>query len=849
MPKTADIKSVLLIGAGPIIIGQACEFDYSGSQACQALKEEGIRVVLLNSNPATIMTDPQMADATYVEPITPEYATKIIKAEKVDAVLPTMGGQTALNCAFHLHQDGVLNECGVRLIGADFKAIKAAEDRDEFRHLMTSIGLETARAGQASTVDEAMAVAESLDIFPLIIRPSFTLGGTGGGIAYNREEFATICARGLHLSPTNNLLIEESLIGWKEFELEVVRDRNDNCIVVCGIENIDPLGVHTGDSVTVAPILTLTDKEYQNMRLAAFKVMRAIGVDTGGANVQFAVEPTTGQQLIIEMNPRVSRSSALASKATGFPIAKVSTKLALGYTLDELHNEITTGRTPASFEPTLDYVVTKIPRFNFDKFPGSTPELGTQMKSVGEAMAIGRTFTESLQKALCSLESGLVGLDPQVDSLEHALEALRIPQPDNLLFVADALRHGASIDNLNDLTGIDPWFIAQLKYLVVTEQELTDCAVDNIDAERMTALKRDGFSDQRLANLCGCKEINIRERREQLQVHANYRRVDSCAAEFATTTAYQYSTYGEKCESNPTTKKKCVILGSGPNRIGQGIEFDYCCIHASLALRENGWETIMVNCNPETVSTDYDVSDRLYFEPLTIEHVLEILRVEQPDGVIVQYGGQTPLAIAHELEKAGAPIIGTPVAAIDRAESREEFRTLLDKCGLLQPANAVVTSVSQGLAVGAQLGFPLVARPSYVLGGTAMAIIHNDADLKDYFRRSDKATVAAGILLDSFLDQAIELDVDAICDGEQVLVAGILEHIEKAGIHSGDSSCAFPPHSINEQLELELVRQTTNMALELGVVGLMNVQFAIQGDRINVLEINPSRVAYSTIHL
>ncbi len=840
MPRNPDIESVLLIGAGPIVIGQACEFDYSGSQACRALKEEGIRVVLLNSNPATIMTDPNMADATYIEPITPEYAAMIIESEKVGAVLPTMGGQTALNCAMRLHQDGVLERHGTRLIGANFKAIRAAEDRQAFRELMDEIGLESARGGHAGTLEEALAIAEELGSFPLIIRPSYTLGGKGGGIAFNREQFAEICARALAASPTNSMLIEESLLGWKEIELEVVRDRKDNCIIVCGIENVDPLGVHTGDSVTVAPVLTLTDREYQRMRDAAFKVLRAIGVDTGGANVQFAIDPKTGRQVVIEMNPRVSRSSALASKATGFPIAKVSTKLALGYTLDELSNEITAGKTPASFEPTLDYVVVKVPKFNFDKFPDASPVLGTQMKSVGEAMSLGRTFAEALQKALCSLESDLSGLDPRHRDLDSALAELREPRPDNLIAVADSLRHGAGVEDVCALTGIDPWFVGEIERLVGIEGGLQGRGVGEIGADELVALKREGFSDRRLASLLGSTEERVRERRAELGVHAAYHRVDSCAAEFPTETAYMYSTYGEVCECRPTKgRRKQMILGSGPNRIGQGIEFDYCCIHASLALRESGNETIMVNCNPETVSTDYDVSDRLYFEPLTVEHVLEVIRAESPDGVIVHYGGQTPLSIAHELEAAGAPIIGTSVAAIDRAESRDEFRKLLGKCGLLQPENEVVTSVEAGMETGRRLGYPLVARPSYVLGGKSMGIIHTDGELREYLDSQPAVVVRRGILLDRFLDKAIELDVDAVCDGKRVVIAGILEHIEKAGVHSGDSSCAFPPHSIDRKMARELTDQTVRMASELGVVGLMNVQFAIQEGTVYVLEINP----------
>ena len=839
MPRNPEIRNVLLIGAGPIVIGQACEFDYSGSQACRALKEEGVRVVLLNSNPATIMTDPSMADATYVEPITPEYAEKIIREEKVDSLLPTMGGQTALNCAMDLHKSGVLKKHKVKLIGADFKAIRAAEDREVFRKLIKSIDLDTARGGYASSLDEAVAIAKKLGTFPLIIRPSFTLGGTGGGIAYTRDEFISICGRGLSLSPTSQLLVEESLLGWKEYELEVVRDRNDNCIIVCGIENVDPLGVHTGDSITVAPILTLTDKEYHRMRDDAFAILRSVGVDTGGANVQFAVDPRTGRRIVIEMNPRVSRSSALASKATGFPIAKVATKLALGYTLDELKNEITGGLTPASFEPTLDYIVTKIPRFNFDKFPGVSNELGTQMRAVGEAMAIGRTFAESLQKALCSLENGLDGLESSYDCLDEVLGKLRVSTPEVLLQIADALRLGATVEQLHELTGVDPWFINEIAYLIEREKELANSKLAKISSDQMLSLKRDGFSDRRIAKLLGTSEKKVRALRYKQKIRASYRRVDSCAAEFPVRTAYQYSTYGEECESAPTKQSKYMILGSGPNRIGQGIEFDYCCIHASLALRDVGHESIMVNCNPETVSTDFDVSDRLYFEPLTAEHVLEILHTEKPDGVIVHFGGQTPLSIADELSEAGAPIIGTSVEAIHRAEDRDEFRRLLRLCNLQQPENAVAYSISGGMRLGKELDFPLVVRPSYVLGGHAMKIIYSAVDLKAYLSSCDKEMLKRGILLDRFLESAIEIDVDALCDGKQVVIAGVLEHFEKAGIHSGDSSCSLPPHHLPQKTINKLKQQTVKMAKELKVKGLMNVQFAVQGDEISVIEINP----------
>ena len=839
MPLRTDINSVLLIGAGPIVIGQACEFDYSGSQACRALREEGIRIVLLNSNPATIMTDPQMADATYIEPVTAEVAAWIIEQEKVDAILPTMGGQTALNCASRLHEQGVLAKYGTKLIGAEFSAIRAAEDREEFRLLMSKIGVATARSGKASNLEQAIELAETLGGFPLIIRPSFTLGGAGSGIAYNHEQFSEICSRGLYLSPIKNLLIEECLEGWKEYELEVVRDRNDNCIVVCGIENIDPLGIHTGDSITVAPILTLTDKEYQLMRDTAFEVIRAIGVDTGGANVQFAVDPQTGCQLVIEMNPRVSRSSALASKATGFPIAKISTKLALGYTLDELRNEITAGKTPASFEPTIDYVVVKIPRFDFDKFPLTSRKLGTQMKSIGEAMAIGRTFVEALQKAFSSLETGCYGLESQAATLEQALANLREQIPYSLLQVADACRFGADTTTIHEHSGIDAWFINEIAYLVKCEQSLFQQKHQDISANHWRQLKRDGFSDIYLSKLLKCTETQVRDSRCAHNVVAGYKRVDSCAAEFPTSTAYLYSTYGEHCEAEPSIRKKIMILGSGPNRIGQGIEFDYCCIHAALALRDQTYETIMVNCNPETVSTDYDISDRLYFEPLTLEHILNILHIEKPHGVIVHYGGQTPLALARELAAANAPLIGTSVTAIDRAENRDQFRSLLKQLKLQQPENAVGTSAKKCLALGKKLGFPLVARPSYVLGGRAMAIIHSEQDLENYIEHCAPETIKQGLLLDKFLDDAIEVDIDAVSDGKNTVVAGILEHIEKAGVHSGDSSCAMPPHSISEEVITKLVEQTKQMAMELGVIGLLNVQFAIQNNDVYVLEINP----------
>lgn len=839
MPANPDIKSVLLIGAGPIIIGQACEFDYSGTQACQSLRKEGVKVVLLNSNPATIMTDPDMADATYIAPITPAVVERILEKEKPDAILPTMGGQTALNCALKLHSSGALERNKTRLIGADIKSILAAEDRDEFRKLMQKIGLEVARSARAHSLAEANAALEEIGGLPAVVRPSFTLGGNGGGIAYNNEDFTNICLHGLALSPIGSLLIEESLYGWKEFELEVVRDCADNCIVVCGIENIDPLGVHTGDSATVAPIQTLTDKEYQRMRDASFKVLRAVGVDTGGANVQFAVNPRSGQQLVIEMNPRVSRSSALASKATGFPIAKISAKLALGYTLDELKNDITGGRTPASFEPTIDYVVCKLPRFTFDKFPGTSPLLGTQMRSVGEVMAFGSTFAEAYQKALRSLEEGFGGLTPQTANAEEALTRLGSPAPNSLMLVADALRHGVSTEKLHKLTAIDPWFIGEIEWLIHAENCLHGRQLSSLGAAELREFKRAGFSDQRLAELLGCDEKKVRDRRSDEKIVPVYKRVDSCAAEFPTETAYMYSTYGQECEAKPTERKKIMILGSGPNRIGQGIEFDYCCIHAAIALRDQGFETIMVNCNPETVSTDYDISDRLYFEPLTVEDILEIVRVERPNGVIVHYGGQTPLSIARQLADAGVPIIGTPVDAIDRAENRNNFREILRSLNLSQPANKVAYNAAEGVLIGSEIGHPLVVRPSYVLGGRAMEVVHTPEQLKKYLAKQGEAALARGVLLERFLSDATEVDVDAVCDGKDTVIAGVLEHIEPAGVHSGDSACSMPPHSLSTETIAELKRQTRVLARELGTIGLINVQFAIQNGNIYVLEVNP----------
>ncbi len=842
MPKRTDIQSILIIGAGPIIIGQACEFDYSGAQACKALREEGYKVILVNSNPATIMTDPETADVTYIEPITWQVLETIIAAERPDAILPTMGGQTALNCALDLHHHGVLEKYGCELIGAKPAAIDMAEDRQKFKQAMTRIGLGSARSGIAHSMDEAWGVQKTIG-FPTIIRPSFTLGGTGGGIAYNPEEFEAICKRGLEASPTSELLIEESLIGWKEFEMEVVRDQADNCIIVCSIENLDPMGVHTGDSITVAPAQTLTDKEYQIMRDASIAVLREIGVDTGGSNVQFAINPKDGRMIVIEMNPRVSRSSALASKATGFPIAKVAAKLAVGYTLDELRNEITGGATPASFEPTIDYVVTKVPRFAFEKFPQADSRLTTQMKSVGEVMAIGRTFQESFQKALRGLEVGVDGLNQKTTDRETLERELGEPGPERIWYLGDALAQGFSLEDVHQLTRIDPWFLAQIKDIVDVELQLERAQLEQIDAETMRWLKRKGFSDRRMAHLLKSTESAVRRRRHELGVRPVYKRVDTCAAEFATQTAYLYSTYEEECEAEPTTRRKIMVLGGGPNRIGQGIEFDYCCVHAALALREDGFETIMVNCNPETVSTDYDTSDRLYFEPLTLEDVLEIVDKEKPEGVIVQYGGQTPLKLALALEAAGVPIIGTSPDMIDAAEDRERFQKLINDLGLLQPPNRTARSEAEAIEKAEDIGYPLVVRPSYVLGGRAMEIVHEQRDLERYMREAVKVSNDSPVLLDRFLNDAIECDVDAICDGHDVFVAGVMEHIEQAGVHSGDSACSLPPYSLRAATIAELKRQTVAMARGLHVVGLMNVQFAIQQDgdedRIFVLEVNP----------
>ena len=843
MPKRTDIHSVLIIGAGPIVIGQACEFDYSGAQACKALREEGFRVILVNSNPATIMTDPEMADATYIEPVTWRALARIIEIERPDALLPTMGGQTALNCALDLVREGVLERFGVELIGASREAIDKAEDRDRFRQAMRRIGLDMPRSAVAHSLEEAIQVQASIG-FPTIIRPSFTMGGSGGGIAYNQEEFEEICRRGLALSPTSELLIEESVIGWKEFEMEVVRDHKDNCIIVCSIENLDAMGVHTGDSITVAPAQTLTDKEYQIMRDASIAVLREIGVDTGGSNVQFAINPANGRMIIIEMNPRVSRSSALASKATGFPIAKVAAKLAVGYTLDELRNEITGGATPASFEPTIDYVVTKIPRFAFEKFPQADGRLTTQMKSVGEVMAIGRTFQESLQKALRGLEVDKYGLSAMVDPSDPEAYArvrreVRQVGAERLFYLADGFRLGMSEDEAQELSGIDPWFLAQIADLVRVEGEVAEAGLAGLDPARMRALKRQGFSDRRLAALTGSSELEIRSLRHGQGIRPVFKRVDTCAAEFASSTAYLYSTYEEECEALPTDRKKVMVLGGGPNRIGQGIEFDYCCVHAALALREDGYETIMVNCNPETVSTDYDTSDRLYFEPLTLEDVLEIVHKEQPFGVIVQYGGQTPLKLARALEAAGVPIIGTSPDAIDQAEDRERFQKIINDLGLRQPPNTTARSEGEAVALAAGIGYPLVVRPSYVLGGRAMEIVYEAADLERYMRHAVRVSNDSPVLLDRFLDDAIEVDVDAICDGTDVLIGGIMEHIEQAGVHSGDSACSLPPYTLSPSLMDRMREQMTKLAHALKVVGLMNAQFAIKGDDVYILEVNP----------
>lgn len=840
MPKRSDIQSILILGAGPIVIGQACEFDYSGTQALQSLKEEGYRIILVNSNPATIMTDPELADATYIEPVAWPEVARIIEKERPDALLPTMGGQTALNCALDLVREGILAKYSVEMIGATREAIDRAEDRGQFRQLMQKIGLEMPRSAVAHSLEEAFQVQAVLD-FPVIIRPSFTMGGSGGGIAYNREEFEDICSRGLDLSPTRELLIDESVIGWKEFELEVMRDKKDNCIIVCSIENIDPMGVHTGDSITVAPAQTLTDKEYQRMRDAAIKVLRAVGVDSGGSNVQFAINPVDGRMLVVEMNPRVSRSSALASKATGFPIAKIAAKLAVGYSLDELKNEITLGLTPASFEPSLDYVVTKIPRFNFDKFPQTSRILTTQMKSVGEVMAIGANFQESLQKAIRSLEIGRHGLEPLFKGEFSALARhLREPTPDRLWYIADAFRHEMPLEDIYQLSRIDPWFLLQIESLVTMERGLHGKSLYDVEKKEWLALKGRGFSDAYLASLLLCPEEELRKRRLSLDVKPVYKRIDSCAAEFASETAYLYSCYQNECEARPDANtKKIIILGGGPNRIGQGIEFDYCCVHAAMALREEGYQTIMVNCNPETVSTDFDASDRLYFEPLTLEDVLSIVAVENPMAVIVHYGGQTPLKLARALEANGIPILGTSSDAIDMAEDRSRFQKIVQELGLQQPANACVTTEEEALIAAHEIGYPLVVRPSYVLGGHGMEVVYQEEDLRLYLKQTLLLSKDSPLLLDKFLNDAIEVDIDAVCDGTEVMIGGIMEHIEQAGIHSGDSACTLPPFSLSVVVQQDLMEQLRQMALKIGVVGLVNAQFAIQADDIYVLEVNP----------
>jgi carbamoyl-phosphate synthase large subunit len=843
MPKRTDIKSILIIGAGPIVIGQACEFDYSGAQACKALREEGYRVILVNSNPATIMTDPAMADATYIEPIEWRTVARIIAAEKPDALLPTMGGQTALNCALDLAREGVLEQHGVEMIGATKESIDMAEDRQLFDQAMKRIGLETPRAAFAHSLEESFQVLDQIG-FPCIIRPSFTMGGSGGGIAYNRDEFEKICVRGLDLSPTTELLIDESLIGWKEFEMEVVRDKNDNCIIICAIENFDAMGVHTGDSITVAPAQTLTDKEYQIMRNASLAVLREIGVETGGSNVQFGQDPETGRMVIIEMNPRVSRSSALASKATGFPIAKVAAKLAVGFTLDELQNDITGGATPASFEPSIDYVVTKIPRFAFEKFPNADSRLTTQMKSVGEVMAIGRTFQESLQKAMRGLEVDSAGFEHMIDTdspeaREQLVSELSSPRPERLWYIGDAFRSGMSLEDIYRFSGVDPWFLVQIKDLIDTEDGLKTVNLADIDYRQMFSLKRKGFSDERLAVLLAASDEKVRAHRHSLDIRPVYKRVDTCAAEFASSTAYMYSTYEEECEAAPTDKDKILVIGGGPNRIGQGIEFDYCCVHAALAMREDGYEAIMINCNPETVSTDYDTSDRLYFEPVTLEDVLEIVDLEKPKGVIVQFGGQTPLKLARALEAQGVPIIGTTPDAIDRAEDRERFQQMIQKLDLLQPDNITVRSVDAAIEAASTIGYPLVVRPSYVLGGRAMEIVYREEDLLRYMRDAVRVSDDSPVLLDRFLSAAIEVDIDAVSDGKQVVIGAIMQHIEQAGVHSGDSACSLPPYSLDARVQDEMREQVRQMALELGVIGLMNVQLAWQDGETYVIEVNP----------
>ena len=838
MPKRTDLKTILIIGAGPIVIGQACEFDYSGAQACKALREEGYKVVLVNSNPATIMTDPEMADVTYIEPIRWQTVEQIIAKERPDAILPTMGGQTALNCALDLARNGVLKKYNVELIGASEDAIDKAEDRGRFKLAMEKIGLHCPQSYVCHTMEESLTAQAKVG-YPTLIRPSFTMGGSGGGIAYNKEEFLEICERGFDASPTHELLIEQSILGWKEYEMEVVRDKADNCIIICSIENFDPCGVHTGDSITVAPAQTLTDKEYQIMRNASLAVLREIGVDTGGSNVQFATNPETGEMIVIEMNPRVSRSSALASKATGFPIAKVAAKLAVGYTLNELHNDITGGRTPASFEPSIDYVVTKVPRFAFEKFPAADDRLTTQMKSVGEVMAIGRTFQESVQKALRGLETGLAGFDTRSSDKSEIIREIGLPGPERILYVADAFRIGMTLEEIFEISKIDPWFLAQLRDLIEEETKLAAASLQDLDYTTLRRLKRKGFADQRMATLLSVSETEVRAHRHGLNLHPVYKRVDTCAAEFATDTAYMYSTYEEECEAQPSDRKKIMILGGGPNRIGQGIEFDYCCVHAALALRESGFETIMVNCNPETVSTDFDTSDRLYFEPLTLEDVLEIVKVEQPYGLIVHYGGQTPLKLANALVENGVNIIGTSADSIDAAEDRERFQQILKDLGLRQPENRTARTNEEAITLAAEIGYPLVVRPSYVLGGRAMQVVNNADELGQYMREAVSVSNDSPVLLDFFLNHAIEVDVDCISDGEQVVIGGIMQHIEQAGVHSGDSGCSIPPYSLPQDIQDEIRRQTKEMAQALKVVGLMNVQFAVQDDVVYVLEVNP----------
>lgn len=843
MPKRTDIQTILIIGAGPIVIGQACEFDYSGAQACQALREEGYRIVLVNSNPATIMTDPGMADATYIEPVEWRTVEKIIEKERPDAILPTMGGQTALNCALDLDREGVLEKYNVELIGAKKNSIDKAEDRELFDNAMVAIGLETPRHFIANNLDEAFAAMENLG-FPCIIRPSFTMGGSGGGIAYNKEEFEEICKRGMDLSPTNELLIDESLIGWKEYELEVVRDKNDNCIIVCSIENFDAMGIHTGDSITIAPAQTLTDKEYQLLRNASIAILREIGVETGGSNVQFGINPVDGRMVVIEMNPRVSRSSALASKATGFPIARVAAKLAVGFTLDELRNEITGGITPSSFEPTLDYVVTKIPRFTFEKFPQAPDRLTTQMKSVGEVMAIGRTFQESFQKALRGLEIGICGFDPILDveasnSNEVLLRELKDPGCDRIRYIGDAFRAGMSVEDLFGYTHIDPWYLVQIEDIILDEKKLEDTSLEQLDRDALYRLKRKGFSDQRLACVLNVPEDDVRNKRHSLGIRPVYKRVDTCAAEFSSATAYMYSCYEEECEADVSDKKKIIVLGGGPNRIGQGIEFDYCCVHAAMAMREEGYEAIMVNCNPETVSTDFNISDRLYFEPVTLEDVLEIVHIEKPDGVIVQFGGQTPLKLVTQLEKLGVPIIGTSADAIDRAEDRERFQSMIEKLGLKQPPNSTVRSMEEAVIAAEKIGFPLVVRPSYVLGGRAMEIVYNQAELKRYINSAVDVSNESPVLLDHYLNSAIEMDVDVVSDGKQVVVGSIMQHIEQAGVHSGDSACSLPPYSLPMEVQDKIRNQCIELAIELNVIGLMNAQLAYQDGEVYIIEVNP----------